>query len=236
MKRTGFTLIELLVVIAIIAILAAILFPVFARAKEKANQTGCLSNLKQIQLGWLMYVSDNNQMWGIYQCPLSNPPSVAAGVLGWPMIINPYIMNYQLFTCPSDIRNDPPTDGQARCSYEINSGLIYAGGYDYPDNTAGGVTAGAIVPDANVVSPATLVVMTDTLRSNGGYGGTTYTDVRETDLGAGSNWWGSSQGGMHNGGDNYSFADGHAKWIADQNLSPQYTAHYNGISWNPAVP
>jgi prepilin-type N-terminal cleavage/methylation domain-containing protein len=57
-KRHGFTLIELLVVIAIIAILAAILFPVFARAREKARQNTCLSNIKQITLGLIMYMAD----------------------------------------------------------------------------------------------------------------------------------------------------------------------------------
>src|SRR5690348_3498076 len=69
-KPTGFTLIELLVVIAIIAILAAILFPVFAQAREKARQTACLSNLKQIGLGTMMYAEDYDEtyfsgwMWG----------------------------------------------------------------------------------------------------------------------------------------------------------------------------
>ena len=61
--RRGFTLIELLVVIAIIAILAAILFPVFARAREKARQTSCLSNIKQITLGALMYLSDYDEVF-----------------------------------------------------------------------------------------------------------------------------------------------------------------------------
>jgi prepilin-type N-terminal cleavage/methylation domain-containing protein len=61
MKRRGFTLIELLVVIAIIAILAAILFPVFARAREKARQTSCLSNVKQLSLGMLMYTQDYDE-------------------------------------------------------------------------------------------------------------------------------------------------------------------------------
>ena len=62
MKKTGFTLIELLVVIAIIAILAAILFPVFAKAREKARQTSCLSNLKQMQLAQMMYADDYDEV------------------------------------------------------------------------------------------------------------------------------------------------------------------------------
>jgi len=68
-SRNGFTLIELLVVIAIIAILAAILFPVFARAREKARQTSCLSNLKQLSLAILMYAEDYDETLPYYQRP-----------------------------------------------------------------------------------------------------------------------------------------------------------------------
>jgi len=90
--RKGFTLIELLVVIAIIAILAAILFPVFARAREKARQTTCLSNLKQIGLGALMYAQDYDERFVIYRYP--NP-------YFWPDKLDPYIKNTQLWICPS---------------------------------------------------------------------------------------------------------------------------------------
>ena len=88
MKRTGFTLIELLVVIAIIAILAAILFPVFARARAKAQDTQCLNNVKQITLGFLMYASD-------YDDKFPNDFWHWADVQ-----IYPYVKNSQLFVCP----------------------------------------------------------------------------------------------------------------------------------------
>ena len=103
MKRRGFTLIELLVVIAIIAILAAILFPVFARAREKARQTSCLSNVKQVTLGALMYAQDYDEcVFGHIQGTRNTfyPPSGL--FLNWPQQVYPYIKNEQLLTCPSN--------------------------------------------------------------------------------------------------------------------------------------
>jgi prepilin-type N-terminal cleavage/methylation domain-containing protein/prepilin-type processing-associated H-X9-DG protein len=111
MRRVGFTLIELLVVIAIIAILAAILFPVFARAREKARQTACLSNLKQLGMGMYMYTQDYDELtpigfngdWWTYS---------------WRARIFPYVKNYQLYTCPSTSLDVPPN---GTGSYGINA-------------------------------------------------------------------------------------------------------------------
>ncbi len=91
--RRGFTLIELLVVIAIIAILAAILFPVFARAREKARQSTCLSNVKQIMLGVLMYAQDYDER-------------LIPGALNtweWHVFLTPYLKNVQVLYCPSKL-------------------------------------------------------------------------------------------------------------------------------------
>jgi prepilin-type N-terminal cleavage/methylation domain-containing protein/prepilin-type processing-associated H-X9-DG protein len=96
MKKRGFTLIELLVVIAIIAILAAILFPVFARAREKARQTSCLSNVKQIILAEVMYEQDYNECTASY----SSHPGQAAQY-DYRAMLEPYLKSDQIGQCPS---------------------------------------------------------------------------------------------------------------------------------------
>ena len=114
---SAFTLIELLVAIAIIAILAAILFPVFAQAREKARQTSCLSNIKQIGLGLLMYTQDYDEQFprADYTLPAGTPsplnPAASGGFAGrinhykWQTWVLPYIKNTQIFFCPSRTRD-----------------------------------------------------------------------------------------------------------------------------------
>jgi prepilin-type N-terminal cleavage/methylation domain-containing protein/prepilin-type processing-associated H-X9-DG protein len=107
-RKCGFTLIELLVVIAIIAILAAILFPVFARAREKARQASCQSNLKQISLAMLMYAQDYDERFpgsliahmpgGPQQYPQD---ACCIERMGWVLLCEPYIKNQQVILCPS---------------------------------------------------------------------------------------------------------------------------------------
>src|SRR5262249_11511404 len=99
-RQRAFTLIELLVVIAIIAILAAILFPVFAKARENARRTSCTSNLKQMGLGILQYTQDYDETFPLSvtasTSTTSNPP------VGWADAIQPYVKNTQIYQCPSD--------------------------------------------------------------------------------------------------------------------------------------
>jgi len=118
-RKKGFTLIELLVVIAIIAILAAILFPVFAKAREKARQTSCASNLKQIALGALMYAQDYDEFLCIAQ-PLAGPP-----VLFFDSVLQPYVKNTQIFKCPS---KTSPTLAYGMAVHE--AGGYYYGSYE----------------------------------------------------------------------------------------------------------
>jgi prepilin-type N-terminal cleavage/methylation domain-containing protein len=113
----AFTLIELLVVIAIIAVLAAILFPVFAQAREKARQTSCLSNARQLGLGVLMYAQDYDE---------ALPPTQDANLVLWPDLINTYVKNNQIRVCPSD-------SGGVKNSYGLNE-LTFVDVTDYLPN------------------------------------------------------------------------------------------------------
>ena len=116
-KSSGFTLIELLVVIAIIAILAAILFPVFARARENARRASCSSNLKQIGLGILQYTQDYDEL-------LPGRVTNTAPTRNWRVLIQPYVKSSQLFACPSNTGNTITTEDDGGSfmprSYSIN--------------------------------------------------------------------------------------------------------------------
>ena len=138
-SRRGFTLIELLVVIAIIAILAAILFPVFAQAREKARQTTCLSNLKQIGLAFKMYVQDYDERWP--QCdPLPGGDNTQGqngsdgqdfGFSGWiSNALRAYTKDQSIYQCP-DVQNsfNDPWSGGGTLVKNGNQNFSYAFNY-----------------------------------------------------------------------------------------------------------
>ncbi len=207
----AFTLIELLVVIAIIAILAAILFPVFAQAREKARQTACLSNTKQMGLGIQMYTQDYDETFApgyYYNDPTQTSNLDATGIRQWSGLIQPYVKNEQIFVCPSDkVRGVAPTnfignnkgagsggsvalnpniqdDQAARISYTANEAIM-----PRPRGGVGGVTLGqtqSVVSLAAVDAPASVIAITEftdytNAISGTGPGGTTNKSHRPSD-------------------------------------------------------
>lgn len=196
--KKGFTLIELLVVIAIIAILAAILFPVFARAREKARQNSCLSNAKQMGLGIMMYAQDYDEHYNHYRHELPGnrsfqwqPTYDSQGNVAYEGMIYPYIKNLQIFKCPSD------------------SSIRYCYGWNYSYlgwPGSGGTHATAASTMAEVTHPAETIMVAETKDSTVSYAPrdentrTTLTLVYNAPF-------------RHNEGSNYVFADGHAKWL-----------------------
>jgi prepilin-type N-terminal cleavage/methylation domain-containing protein/prepilin-type processing-associated H-X9-DG protein len=115
MQRKGFTLIELLVVIAIIAILAAILLPVFAQAREKARETQCLSNERQMSLAFAQYISDYDETFPPDQYWINDPVSGKLDWLSWMGLINPYLKNGQITKYADGLTNTSGTTGVFQC-------------------------------------------------------------------------------------------------------------------------
>jgi len=233
MKRRGFTLIELLVVIAIIAILAAILFPVFARAREKARQSSCQSNLKQISLASQMYSQDYDEKltYDIYS--VSN--------LAWADVLVPYVKNQQIFDCPSSqyrmgtntgvtpnhfwrrnetVPSAPPAN--TWYSYGMNAWV------DATNPTTTGPRGMAL---AQITRPAEVIIFSD------GDGASPFS------INAGAftltNVTGQVAATRHNDGLNLAYVDGHVKWakIADTCADGGAgTATQRDVPWNALRP
>ena len=177
--RRAFTLIELLVVIAIISILAAILFPVFAKAREKARQAACASNEKQIGLAMLQYIQDNDEVLtrSFYGSATAN--SDLGANYKWMDAVYPYVKNEGVFTCPSDSLSPPYhfRTGNDYGSYGLNGAYGNPGDSQTPPRSA----AAYNVTSAMLVVPDTTVWVTDnnnaaTAKNTGGSQGFFWTD------------------------------------------------------------
>ncbi len=201
--RRGFTLIELLVVIAIIAILAAMLFPVFARAREKARQSSCLSNIKQLALGINMYAQDYDET--LPRGAHSEDSSWGDdNDMSWRVMILPYVRNVQIFQCPSARMSSIFTgtvllDGEQNSGYAFNYAHWGAGVGTNPS----GQSIGRAFDSSSVITVAEYTGRFYVGESNAH--GWVRNDAAAT---------------RHNGGQNCAFLDGHAKWLKPEALCP----------------
>jgi len=212
-NKNGFTLIELLVVIAIISILAAILFPVFARARENARRASCMSNLKQIGLGMMMYVQDYDEQYPVgivgdldvnHSTPLSGSAyctgmpcgefTVSDGhltsgnIMSWMDLLQPYTKSTQIFVCPSQ---QHPQYGGYGYSYYINNLK----------------TTSPPVKMASLNNPSVTAMLMD---CNGA--SCVYAPVQDVFLPLTN-----PADAPHLDGYNIAFADGHVKWLSKNN-------------------
>ena len=242
--KRGFTLIELLVVIGVIAVLAAILFPVFAKAREKARATSCASNMKQLGLGILQYSQDNDES-------MPNTNTIWGG--GWAGEIYPYVKSGGAYGCPDDPTQ--PSPGYSKLSYGFNVNLLPP--YDPANGGTGNYfTSASSTSLAAQKAPASTVMLFEVVNcTDTGFGtpGVDVTNAAEisSSIGLGSidggcgsgidsnycharyatglisgynipNWQGTL--GIHTDGANYAATDGHVKWLRPSNVSGGLTA------------
>jgi len=251
MSSKGFTLIELLVVIAIIAILAAILFPVFARARAKAEQAACLANVKQLMLATLMYCNDNDQ-------------TLFPAATGWYAGIGKYTQNNQMFNCPSmdyspggvkSVNASPPPANVAtvfpgyQTNWDYRSSAADTQWWGRPLDYFPAVAHFVLWVDAWPLNPnwnqlpapcyaTSIVTVGDTLYTwwDDGWPGGGWDATKDPPYwgmfawGMGEAWQGGRMEGRHTGSVNCGFLDGHAKAIKLFELHNQEAYYFNASS------
>jgi prepilin-type N-terminal cleavage/methylation domain-containing protein len=249
-RNRGFTLIELLVVIAIIAILAAILFPVFAQAREAARKTSCISNMKQIGLGLLMYAGDYDEV-----LPWAASNITTADNFAWYQNIEPYMKvgtardasgafkPNTFFTCPSYQNSSvpmapgdpaPPAKATPVRSYGVNSNLMPFMQSAWSPNWF----PGRFTSLAAIQAPSSVVFATHQTGGRVAVSGDDVTTNCTGDEEGSAPGWNSgfycAARYQHSGGSAYVLADGHAKWFKGPSNSWRATS-MNGVAYRKSL-
>ncbi len=240
--RRGFTLIELLVVIAIIAILAAILFPVFAKAREKARQITCDSNMRQLGLGILQYAQDNDEtMAPVRLNPANGTVDQNKSYTGWAGPTYPYIKSTGIFKCPDDptgpTADTPP---HVPVSYFLNKNAVGAtlAQFNAPASTVllaeeQGATCDVTNPNEDYSPVGFAVGAPLTVGFSGVSGGTA---AYATGTFPGRNFHAiGGDGAVHTGGSNFLAADGHVQFLHPGRLSSGADAATEGTQQDAAA-
>ena len=233
-KRTGFTLIELLVVIAIIAILAAILFPVFAKARAKAQQATCLSNMKQTLLGFMMYQADYDDFYYLTQTEYADPTAGGPGDPGFYMHgIWPYL-DVQMLDCPSTracygpggvgLGYYAPLQMESEFAYNVTEAYwdpaLCAGLGGWAEN---GTMLFQSARCSRVPYPQDVVAVLETNVAN-------YTRLGWAYGAWCADRWAVPGNHQFGAGQHIGFLDGHAKYIATEG-APPHSGHVGDETW-----
>jgi len=218
MKRQGFTLIELLVVIAILGLLAAVLFPVFAKVREDARRTDCVSNQRQLGLAFLAYAQENNEHLPVQRADDSPDPVKNRNAItnDWALKLRPYISTMEIVRCKDDTASVPYKDPQ--------TGVVVLHSYATAGNVAGR-------PLAQIPAPAITVLLVES-HTLGGDLEVSHLDAITPVLGRknfGDDSW--IPDFRHNGMGNYLFMDGHVKTLQGPNPRfPGYETNADGVA------
>ena len=216
--RDAFTLIELLVVVAIIAILAAMLLPALANAKEQGRRISCVNNEKQLWITGSLYASDNSGAF---------PPR--SGTLRWPQTLLTYYKNINVLVCPTDVIHGPKSEGDGNTNniadsaprtYMINGFNDYFN-EAYPDSFAA-FMAGTFpygMPETKINYPSDTIIFGEKIWSSAQY----YMDLYESGVGGAGNDYTELNQIMHVSGSDYVFADGSDRFLKEyKSMGPTY--------------
>ena len=209
-QRTAFTLIELLIVIAIIAILAALLLPVFQKVRIRAYRAQCLSNLRQIGLGIQLYEQDNEEKLMPGHLLAAPNPVTGNDMAGWAGVSNGYLQSTEIFVCPTDVTPKVVKDGET----------YFPTTYFMNVNLSAKVTPGGL-PLAALAAPASTVLLGESTGGGLRVNIARLNDLNEADSIFANYFVSITAAGAnrHQGGRDFLLADGHVKWLRPEAVS-----------------